>query len=71
MYWVKTSWTYSVYLGCPQDIGVSLVTLTATQLNGIVAIGHKLLKKFWPFGNGLRSTHYKTIPIHNNMHLSF
>ena len=28
----------------------------------IVAIGHGLLKKFWPFGNRLRSTHCREFP---------
>ena len=31
----------------------------------IVAIGHGMLKKFWPFGNRLRSTHCRSRDILN------
>ena len=35
----------------------SVVVVVAVNYVIIVAIGHGLLKKFWPYGSRLRSTH--------------
>ena len=57
---------------CTRTITKLLLVVVVYHVT-IVAIGHGLLEKFWPFGNGLRSTHCREfilLEVHKNIYRS-